>query len=102
MSAFAQPAPEINLPDNAENPGVAAPAIDLGDLVPWLPCELTLDLPVVRFKVRDLAKLKAGAVVETACPYLGDIPLRLNGQLIGWTKLEAVGDRMVARITDWA
>jgi flagellar motor switch/type III secretory pathway protein FliN len=102
MSAYAQSAPELYIADDAENIGVAATPNDLCDLLPWLPCELTLDLPVVRFKIRDLAKLKPGTIVETASPHLGDIPLRLHGRLIGWTKLEAVGDRMVARIIDWA
>jgi flagellar motor switch/type III secretory pathway protein FliN len=75
---------------------------DLLDTVPWLPCTLTLDVPVVRFSVADLLALAKGSIVETSCHHTSDIPLRVNNMLIGWTEFEVVGDRLAVRITDQA
>jgi flagellar motor switch/type III secretory pathway protein FliN len=68
----------------------------------WLPCQLTLEIPIVKFTVGDLLRLNKNSVVETACPSTGDIPLRVNGLLIGWSEFEVVGDRLAVRITELA
>ncbi len=70
------------------------------DNFPWLPCTLTLELPVVRFTVADLLSLKKGSIVETACHHTSDVPLRVNQLLIGWTEFELVGNRLAVRITE--
>lgn len=75
---------------------------DLLDSMPWLPCTLSLELPVVRFTVGDLLKLAEGSIVETATHHTSDVPLRVNRMLIGWTEFEVVGDRMAVRITEQA
>jgi flagellar motor switch/type III secretory pathway protein FliN len=75
---------------------------DLLDSVPWLPCTLTLDVPVVRFSVADLLALTEGTIVETSCHNTSDVPLRVNNLLIGWTEFEVVGDHLAVRITDLA
>jgi flagellar motor switch/type III secretory pathway protein FliN len=72
------------------------------DSVSWLPCTLTLDLPVVRFTVADLLALAKGSIVETAYHHNSDVPLRVNNLLIGWTEFEVVGDRLAVRVTDQA
>jgi flagellar motor switch/type III secretory pathway protein FliN len=77
-------------------------ANDLLDSIPWLPFTLTLDIPVVRFTIRDLLSLTQGSIVETACHHTSDIPLRVNQLLIGWTEFEIVGDRLAVRITEQA
>ena len=66
----------------------------------WLPCDITLDLPVSRFSVRDLIQLRAGSVIETSFGRGAEIPLRVNGQLIGWVEFEAVADHLAVRITE--
>jgi flagellar motor switch/type III secretory pathway protein FliN len=73
---------------------------DLLDTMPWLPCTLTLEVPVVRFTIADLLKLAKGSIVETATHHTSDVPLRVNQMLIGWTEFEVVGDRMAVRITE--
>jgi len=78
----------------ASTPSVQDPL----DSMPWLPCTLSLELPVVRFTIGDLLKLTKGSIVETT----SDVPLRVNQLLIGWTEFEVVGDRMAVRITDQA
>jgi flagellar motor switch/type III secretory pathway protein FliN len=72
------------------------------DLLPWLPCELTLEIPVQHFTVRSLLNLRNGNVIETACQHTSDLPLRVNGHLIGWTELEPMGNHLGVRITELA
>ncbi|KAA6464426.1 FliM/FliN family flagellar motor switch protein [Acidobacteria bacterium AB60] len=80
----------------------AANAKELLQTMPWLPCTLTLDIPVVHFTIRDLLKLAEGSIVETACHHTSDVPLRVNQLLVGWTEFEVIGDRLAVRITDQA
>lgn len=68
--------------------------------VPWLPCTLSLEVPVAHFTVADLLALQEGSIVETACHHTSDVPLRVNNLLIGWTEFEVVGDRLAVRITE--
>lgn len=77
-------------------------ARELLQTMPWLPCTLTLEIPVVQFTIRDLLKLTNGSVVETACHHTSDVPLRVNQLLIGWTEFEVIGERLAVRITDQA
>ncbi|HEX4322520.1 MAG TPA: FliM/FliN family flagellar motor C-terminal domain-containing protein [Acidobacteriaceae bacterium] len=86
----------------AHTQGVSSAQSDPLDNMLWLPCTLSLDVPVVRFTVGDLLLLNTGSIVETACHHTSDIPLRVNQLLIGWTEFEAVGDRLAVRITSQA
>lgn len=76
------------------------PERDPGEVLPWLPCMLALDIPVLKFTVGDLLSLTKGSIVETAYHQSSDLPLRVNGQLVGWTEFEVVGDRLAVRLTD--
>ena len=94
-----------NLEPQPDDPLHADPPtseIDPLDSMPWLPCTLSLDVPVTRFTIGDLLKLSRGSIVETACHHTSDVPLRVNQLLIGWTEFEVVGDRLAVRITDQA
>jgi flagellar motor switch/type III secretory pathway protein FliN len=73
---------------------------DPGEFLPWLPCTLALDLPIINFTVGDLLSLSRGSIVETSYHQSSDLPLRVNGQLVGWTEFEVVGDRLAVRLTD--
>jgi flagellar motor switch/type III secretory pathway protein FliN len=68
----------------------------------WFPCLLSLEIPVSRFTVGDLLRLRAGSIVETSSHHASDIPLRANGLLIGWTEFEVIGNRVAVRITELA
>jgi flagellar motor switch/type III secretory pathway protein FliN len=100
MSTFAQnpdPKPvELLQRDAREN------ETDRLDRMPWLPCTLSVDLPLVQFTIGDLLRLTEGSIVETACHQTSDVPLRVNHLLIGWTEFEVIGDRLAVRITDQA
>ncbi len=87
---------ELLLPDEGSS------ETDRLDRMPWLPCTLSVDLPIVRFTIGDLMRLKQGSIVETACHQTSDVPVRVNNLLIGWTEFEVVGDRLAVRVTDLA
>jgi flagellar motor switch/type III secretory pathway protein FliN len=86
----------------APTPIPAPPAQDPLDTMPWLPCTLSLELPVVRFTISDLLALTQGSIVETASHHTSDVPLRVNQLLIGWTEFEVIGDQLAVRITEQA
>lgn len=81
---------------------IAEPTLDLAEKFGWLPCQLSLDIPVVKFTVGDLLRLGKESIVETACQSTSDIPLRANGLLIAWTEFEVIGNRLAVRITELA
>ena len=68
----------------------------------WLPCRLSVDIPVSRFTVRDLLRLERGSVLETTKPNGSDVPVIVNGRLIGWAEFEVFGRRLAIRITEIA
>jgi len=70
------------------------------ELLPWLPCTLGLEIPVVAFTVEGLLKLAPGCLVRTSFHQSADIPLQVNGVARAWTEFELVGDSLAARITD--
>ena len=67
-----------------------------------LPCELTVDLPLPDFKVADFLALRTGSVLGTHWRVAHDIPLRINGTLIGWAEFEGAGCRLAVRLTELA
>jgi flagellar motor switch/type III secretory pathway protein FliN len=75
---------------------------DLVENFGWLPCQLSLQVPLVKFTVGDLLRLGKGSIVETASPSTSDIPLRANGLLIAWSEFEVIGNRLALRITELA
>ncbi len=67
-----------------------------------LPCVLSVDLPLPKFKVSDCLALRVGSVIRTAWSTGRDVPLRVNGVVIGWCELEAAGGRVAIRMTELA
>jgi flagellar motor switch/type III secretory pathway protein FliN len=100
MNSFAQNTKATTDPGLTLESGIRE--IDRLDRMPWLPCTLSVDVPVVQFTIGDLLCLKEGSIVETACHQTSDVPLRVNHLLIGWTEFEVIGDRLAVRITDQA
>jgi flagellar motor switch/type III secretory pathway protein FliN len=99
MDAAAQPAKDtLSIPTV---PGVEAKK-DVAENFGWLPCQLSLEVPVVKFTVGDLLRLGKESSVETDSHSSSDIPLRANGLLIAWTEFEVMGNRLAVRITEMA
>jgi flagellar motor switch/type III secretory pathway protein FliN len=67
-----------------------------------LPCGLTVDLAMPDFKVADLLKLRVGSVINAHWSLGRDVPLRLNGTLLGWSEFEVVADNLAVRVTELA
>jgi flagellar motor switch/type III secretory pathway protein FliN len=67
-----------------------------------LPCELTVDLPLPGFKITDFLRLCGGSVIDARWRLGHDVPLRLNGTLIGWIEFEVVGNNLAVRLTELA
>jgi flagellar motor switch/type III secretory pathway protein FliN len=67
-----------------------------------LPCLLTVDLPVPNFKVADFLRLQAGSLVPTSWRIRRDVPLRVNGTLIGWCEFEGSSNCLAVRLTELA
>lgn len=88
------------VPAASAEPGGTSNARDPVQLMPWLPCALTLDVTAPHFTVGDLLRLRVGSIVETHWPYVNDVPLSVNGRRVGWAKFEVMGDHLAARITE--
>ena len=80
-------------------PAVVIPAA-VWDEAGWLPCRLSVELPVHGFSVRDLLELSVGSLVETVSKSGDDAPLRVNGWQIGWVELEQIGESLGIRLTE--
>lgn len=93
------PAPQQLTANSAPSQAPVIPG-SAEDLLPWLPCTLGLEVPVVEFTVGHLLKLRSGSLVRTSCNQSSDLPLNVNGVLMAWTEFEVVGERLAARITD--
>jgi flagellar motor switch/type III secretory pathway protein FliN len=73
---------------------------ELWDEAGWLPCLISVDLPVPVFTVRDLLQLDIGAILETKIADGADVPVMVNAQLIGWAEFEIVGQKLAVRMTE--
>jgi len=67
-----------------------------------LPCTLAVDLSVLHFRVRDFLAVRAGSVLRCDWGLGRDVPLRVNGTLIGWGELESTNSRLAVRVTELA
>lgn len=97
----------MSAPETAPQPEPAAlpapaPLPDPWESLTWLPCCLSVDLPVAGLSLRDLAALGPGSVVGTDWPDGSDPPVTVNGQRIGWAEFEVVGERLAIRMTEMA
>lgn len=72
------------------------------DRVLWLPCALTMDLHIPGFTIGDLLRLEPGQILNSHWNQAADIPLKVNGELVGWTEFEVIGTNLAVRITELA
>ena len=68
----------------------------------WLPCGLTLDLPIPEFTIGELLRMEPGTVLNSQWSQTADIPLKVNDELVGWTEFEVIGSVLAVRITELA
>jgi flagellar motor switch/type III secretory pathway protein FliN len=65
-----------------------------------LPCQFTVDLPLPGFRVADVLRLRRHSVIASRWRVGTDVPLRVNGQLIGTGEFEVVGNHLAVRLTE--
>lgn len=70
--------------------------------VAWLPCRLAVDLRIPSLTVRDLANLAVGDVLRSDWPVGTDLPVKVNGQVIGWMEFEVAEEQLAVRFTELA
>lgn len=78
-------------------PGISR---ELWEEAGWLPCVLSVELPLHGFTVRNLLELSVGSVVETQWKTGEDVPVRANRRQIGWVEFEALGEFLAFRLTE--
>jgi flagellar motor switch/type III secretory pathway protein FliN len=66
----------------------------------WLSMAVSLESPLLDFKVRDLLALRIGTVVQATSLLAGRIPLLVNGKRVACAHLEVSGNQLAARITE--
>lgn len=66
----------------------------------YLTCELTIELHVPNFTVRDLLQLDKKSVVDTRCKQAVNLPLNVNGQGVAWVEFEVLGDKLAVRLME--
>jgi len=67
-----------------------------------LRCNLGVEIRVPEFTVRELLRLEVNSLVDSRSVSSADLPVRVNGELIGWAEFELVGERLGVRITEIA
>ena len=67
-----------------------------------LPCQLTVDLAIPKYRVADVLVLQPHSILVTHWRVGADVPLRVNGELVAWGEFEVVENRLVVRLTELA
>jgi flagellar motor switch/type III secretory pathway protein FliN len=82
----------------------AVPAIpdELWEAAGAMPAVLSVGIRARRFTLRDLLLLEVGTVLEAGDAVADQLPVCVNGELIGWAKFEVLGRTLGLRITDLA
>jgi len=66
----------------------------------WLPCQLSVELAVPAFTIGDLLRLLPNNILDAQWKQNADVPLRINGLLIGYAEFELLGDKAAVRVTE--
>jgi flagellar motor switch/type III secretory pathway protein FliN len=66
----------------------------------WLPCRLSVDLAIPNFTIGDLLRLQPNNLLDSEWKQNADVPMRINGLLIGYAEFELLGDKTAVRVTE--
>ncbi len=67
-----------------------------------LPCRATAEISIQGFTVGQLLALKVNSIVSTGQEEGSEIPVLVNGQVIGWGEFEVAGQRLAVRLVELA
>lgn len=85
--------------DSEKHTLAAGPVDDLSS-VALLSCQVSLEIPIPQFTVRDLLRLTPEDVLDTHWAQTADVPLRINGLLLSWAEFELMGNKLAVRVTE--
>jgi flagellar motor switch protein FliM len=68
-------------------------------MISRLPVTLSVNIPLKRFKVRDLLGLACGQTVHSSWAVTEDVPLNAGKLQLNWGEFEVVDHRMALRLT---
>ena len=85
---------------NSEQREIAGESVDTLASVAKLTCQVSLEIPVPQFTVRDLLRLSPEDVIDTRWAQTTDVPVRINGLLLSWAEFELIGNKMAIRLTE--
>lgn len=73
---------------------------------PWdpllqLPCDVTVEVVVPQLTVGTLLALNPGAVLNSQWRTNRDLPMRVNGRLLGWGEFDSGGNGLSIRVTEF-
>ncbi len=66
-----------------------------------VPCQLTVELDVSNFRLRDLASLRKGVVIDSRWSLGREVPVRANGLLLAWSQFEVSEGHLAVRLAEW-
>jgi len=75
---------------------------DTWEALVYLTCSITAELDVPGLTVEDVLHLSPGAVLNTRWRTNRDLPLRVNGRLLGYAEFDSGDDAMGVRLTEFA
>lgn len=78
------------------------PKQDAAERFDWLPCRVTLEVPISECTLGSLLRLGKDAVLATGLRSTADVPLLVNNRLVAWIQFEMIADKLAARITELA
>ena len=65
-------------------------------------CSVTTEVDIPSLTVRDVLHLVPGAVLNTRWRTNRDLPLRVNGRLLGYAEFDSAGETMAVRLTEFS
>jgi flagellar motor switch/type III secretory pathway protein FliN len=87
-------------PETEQNVDIASSDRDPWREVSWIPCTLSVALPIRGVKVRDLLAFAVETVLDSHQPVASSLPVWVNGVMIGQAEFDVVGNRLTVLINE--
>lgn len=65
-----------------------------------LPCNLSIEVRVLNFTLKDLLALRVKSIVRSELAASAGPPVRVNGEIVASGDFEVLGKRLAVRITE--
>ncbi|MGO8816347.1 MAG: FliM/FliN family flagellar motor switch protein [Terriglobia bacterium] len=88
---------------NEPQPRVVEPAAQPREIWPEaleLPCQLSAEIDVPHFAVRDLLTLSVNSLVDTQRREGAHVPVLVNSVMVAWAEFDVIDGRLAVRMTE--